>query len=202
MKATHALAAVAVLSIGMALPSAAAAQNRSFADVSAGYQVLGATGEIDETFVKGWYADFAGNVTSFLGLVFEIGGDYKSLDESFTFQGVTATAQADLSIHQFMGGARFNVRPNPTVTPFGQILVGAVRGSAQVSGSVTQGGEVVFSQSDALSSTNVGLQIGGGMDLQITDAVGIRVGGDYLRIFAEDEGINAFRFAIGAVFPF
>jgi len=186
--------------LSVALP--AAAQDTPKADVSAGYQVIGLTGDIDETLVKGWYVDIAGNVTSLLGIVFELGGDYKSIDESFTTGGVTATATADLSVHQFMGGVRFNLRPNPTVTPYGQFLVGAVRGAADVSTSVTGNGEVLFSGSDALSSTNFGLQTGGGIDLRITNRIGIRAGADYLRIFEEDAGANAFRFAVGVVFPF
>ena len=189
-----------LLWLGIALP--ATAQDTPKADVSVGYQAVGVTGDVDETFVKGWYADFAGNVTQWLGIVFEVGGAYKSITETTTFGGVTATATADLSVHQFMGGVRFNARPNPTVTPFGQILVGGVRGAADVSGSVTGGGQTFATESDAFSSTNVALQVGGGIDLRITDRVGIRAGGDYLRLFEEDAGVNAFRFAVGAVFPF
>jgi len=195
-----ALAICVALSAGLATPTLA--QDAPRADVSAGYQVLGVGGDIDETFVKGWYVDLAGNVTRLLGIVFEVGGDYKSLSETVTINGVTASAAADLSVHQFMAGVRVNARPNPTVTPFGQVLVGGVRGSAEVSTSVTGGGQVFIAESDALSSTNLGLQIGGGIDLRISDRFGLRAGGDFLRIFEAGAGVNGFRFAVGVVFPF
>ena len=189
-----------LLALGVTVP--ATAQDTPKAEISIGYQVLGFSGEIDETFTKGWYVDVAGNVTPLFGIVFELGGNYKSVSEAVTVLGVTSTFTGDLDVHEFMAGIRLNARPNPTVTPFGQILVGGVRGSANISGSVTAGGQTLFAASDALSGTDFALQIGGGINLRISDGVGIRAGADYIRIFAEDEGIGGFRFGVGAVFPF
>ena len=189
-----------LLALGITVP--AAAQGTPKAEISVGYQVLGSSGEIDETFTKGWYVDVAGNVTPLFGIVFEVGGDYKSVSETVTVLGLTSTFTAELSIHEFMAGIRLNAHPNPTVTPFGQILVGGLRGSGSVSGSVTVGGQTIVSASDALSGTDLGLQIGGGINLRISDSVGIRAGADYIRIFAEGESTNWFRFGGGAVISF
>jgi hypothetical protein len=37
------------------------------------------------------------------------------------------------------------------------------------------------------------------VNFALTDAVGLRAGADYLRVFAEDEGANLFRFHVGVV---
>jgi hypothetical protein len=37
------------------------------------------------------------------------------------------------------------------------------------------------------------------MQLRLTDKFGVRVGADYLHIFADESGVNAFRFAAGVV---
>jgi opacity protein-like surface antigen len=189
-----------ILALGIATP--ARAQDTPRGDVSAGYQAIMLTGDVDETLTKGWYADAAVNLTPLLGIVFEVGGAYKSISESLTFQGVTVSATADVSVHEFMGGLRLNAHPGPTVTPFGQVLFGAVRGSADASISTSGFPEDFSFESDALSSTELALQVGGGADIGLSDGIGIRGGMDYLRVFVEDEGLNAFRFRAGIVFRF
>ena len=81
----------------MAVP--AAAQDTPKAEVSAGYQLLGFS---DETLPMGWYVDVAGNLSPLFGIVFEVGGNYKSVNQSVTIFGVTNTVTADLSVHEFM----------------------------------------------------------------------------------------------------
>ena len=149
---------------------------------------------------KGWYFDVAGNLTPMLGVVFQVGGNYKTFEETVTASGITATATADLKVHEFLGGMRLNARSASAVVPFLQVLAGGVNGSAEVSASTTIPGQppIAFSQED--SSTNFALQLGGGANFGLSESVGLRVGADYLRIFEEDSGANLFRFYAGISF--
>jgi opacity protein-like surface antigen len=88
------------------------------------------------------------------------------------------------------------------VTPFGEVLVGAVRGSADVRVTVTELGTTLLDISDSASGTDFGLEVGGGVDIRVSDRFGIRASADYIRVFAEGEGANMFRLGVGAVFPF
>jgi hypothetical protein len=195
--------------LGVALPVAAQTPK---IEISGGYQFLNVsadlesidTGEIpvrdvDQSLPTGWYIDLAGNLNRHFGVVFAAGGNYKSISESATFAGVAASATADLRVHEFMGGVRYNSRANPTVVPFGQFLVGAVNGSAKVTASGSVTGLPGFSFSGEASGTDLALQAGGGMQLRLTDTFGVRVGADYLHILADEGGVNAFRFAAGVV---
>ena len=85
-----------------------------------------------------------------------------------------------------MSGARFQVPASARVTPFGQLLAGAVRLS---------GGAMGQSSSD----TRFALQPGGGVDVWFTRNVGVRVGGDYRRMFGDIDDPNAIRFHAGIV---
>jgi opacity protein-like surface antigen len=198
-----------VAALGAARPAAAQAPR---IEVSGGYQFLNISADlesidtgdlpvrdVDQSLPTGWYIDLAGNLSRHFGVVFEAGGNYKSITESATFAGVTASATADLSVHEFMGGVRYNSRANPTVIPFGQFLIGAINGSAKVTASGSVVGSPGFSFSGEASGTDLALQAGGGMQLRLTDKFGIRVGADYLHILADEGGVNAFRFAAGVV---
>lgn len=190
---------VVVFAFVLATPTAA--QETPAIDVSGGYQLLDIGGDVDETFGKGWYAEVAGNVTSIIGLVFNVGGSYKSLSETATINGVRTSATADLNLHQFMGGVRFNARTVRRVTPFGHVLAGGIRSAGDVSATV--GGQSFAVEGG--SDTNLGMVAGGGVDFMLTDNAGIRAGADYVRVYPsddEDEGTNVVRIAVGAVFAF
>ena len=120
----------------------------------------------------------AGNIRPWLGLVGEVGGNY----ETFSL----GDFDIDVSFHSFMSGARFQVPSSRRVTPFGQLLVGAVRlaGSAVGRSSV---------------ETRFALQPGGGVDLWFTRNVGGRVGADYRRLFGNVDDPNGIRFHAGIV---
>ena len=77
--------------------------------------------------------------------------------------------------------------------------VGGINGSVKVSASTTIPGQPPITVDNEDSSTNFGLQAGGGVNFGLTDTIGIRAGADYLRVFAEDEGANLFRFHVGVV---
>jgi opacity protein-like surface antigen len=92
-----------------------------------------------------------------------------------------------------MGGVRGSSPGR--VRGFGQVLVGGVSVKA----------EDEFSGFDE-SETNFGLQIGGGVNVLGSGGVGLRVGLDYLRLFAKDDSlilandVNGFRFNVGVTF--
>jgi Outer membrane protein beta-barrel domain len=198
-----------VAALGVALPVTAQTPK---IEVSGGYQFLNVSADlesidtgdlpvrdVDQSLPTGWYIDLAANLNRHYGVVFQAGGNYKSVSESATFAGVNASATADLRVHEFMGGVRYNSRANPTVVPFGQFLVGAINGSAKVTASGSVTGLPGFSFSGEASGTDLALQAGGGMQLRLTDKFGVRVGADYLHILADESGVNAFRFAAGVV---
>ena len=176
------------------------AQSVPKVELSGGYQFLNFSAEDEsESMPKGWYFDVAGNLSPMLGLVFQVGGNYKTFGESVSLGGITATASADLSVHEFLGGARLNARSDSAIVPFGQVLVGAVSTSVEVSGSTTIPGMAPITFNEEDSGTDFGLEAGGGVNFALSDTLGLRVGADYLRVFADDGGANAFRFAVGIV---
>jgi opacity protein-like surface antigen len=184
----------------LALAVPASAQTTPKVELSGGYQFLNFSlnGE-NESMPVGWYFDVAGNLTPMLGVVFQVGGNYKTFDESVAIGGITVSASADLKVHEFLGGMRVNLRSGGAVVPFGQFLVGGINGSIKVSASTTIPGQPPITVEDEDSSTNFGLQAGGGVNFGLTDAIGVRAGADYLRVFAEDEGANLFRVHVGVV---
>ena len=195
-------AAMGAILLIFALAGPASAQDAPRTELSGGYQLVGFGGELDQTLNKGWYADLAGNFNRVLGVVFQVGGSYKSVTESTTVGGVTATATADLKLHQFMGGMRANLRTR-AVTPFAEFLIGGINSSASVEGSVIGvGGGSIFSVNESESSTNFAIQAGGGVTVNLTDSVGVRAAGSYLRLFGEDDSLHLYRFAGGVVLSF
>jgi opacity protein-like surface antigen len=196
---------VRVLSLCLAalsLAGPASAQTVPKVELSGGYQFLNFSVEDEsESMPAGWYFDVAGNLTPMFGIVFQIGGNYKTFEESATVGGITATATADLKVHEFLGGVRLNLRrPNSPIVPYGQVLVGAINGSVEVTASTTIPGMAPITFNEEDSGTNFGLELGGGVNFSLADAFGLRVGADYLRAFEDEAGANLFRFHVGVVF--
>ena len=188
-----------VAGIAMAVP--ASAQTVPKVELSGGYQFLNFSFEgASEAMPVGWYFDVAGNVTPMFGVVFQVGGNYKTFDESATIAGVALTASADLKVHEFLGGVRLNLRSNKAVVPFGHFLVGAINGSVKVSGSATIPGQPPITLEQEDSGTDGAIQAGGGVNFGLTDTVGLRAGADYLNVFADGDRLHLFRFHIGVVF--
>lgn len=183
-----------VLSVGAPVR----AQTTPRTEISGGYQFLTFSVDGDnESVPKGWYFDVAGNLSPVLGVVFQVGGNYKTFDESISIGGGTFTASADLKVHEFLGGLRLSERENAAFVPYGQLLVGGINGSVELTTSSTIPGVPAISQEE--SSTNFALVLGGGAHVAIGDNTAIRFGVDYLRIVAEDNGSNVFRFQLGLV---
>jgi opacity protein-like surface antigen len=153
-----AIAGLVVLCTLVALPLAA--QDTPRAEIGAGYSAM-RDSDAEEWFPVGWAVDVAVNPSSWFGIVGEVGGHYKTVD----FDGF----DVDLRVHTFMGGARFTGRGNPRVTPFGQVLAGAARESF-----------------DGISQNVFAVQPGVGVNLYITDTVGVRLQGDFRGLYDKD----------------
>ena len=172
---------------------APAAAQEAPVELSGGYQLVSLEpGEDAQTLRTGWYVDVAGNLTRVFAVVGQVGGNYRS-------RGALGS-DLRFSLHEFMGGIRASSRANTTVVPFGQVLAGPVRASLSFMG-------------DGVSVTKFALQFGGGVNVRLTQRIGIRVGADYLRIFNDqegrdigdlsggDRGDHALRFVAGVVLP-
>ena len=173
------LAVLLLLAVG----APAMAQDTPGVEISAGYAYM-RDKELDENFPLGWYADIAGNVSPWLGLVGEVGGSYKTVN----FEDV----DLKLSVHTLMGGVRL-ARRGDSATAYVQVLAGAARAS------ISGGGE-----SD--SNTDFAVQPGVGVDIRVSDGMAVRIGGDFRRIYGEsDPGFgrqhsDEWRFIAGLVF--
>jgi opacity protein-like surface antigen len=180
----------------MVLPQPAVAQNGA-GELSAGWRVLNIE---EQTFLAGWYADVVGNITRTFGVVAEVGGHYKSFDETRSVGGIQVAVSADARVHTFMGGVRFSVPQNPRITPFVQALVGLAHGAVDAEGSTTVAGQT-FTFDESASTSDAAIDLGGGVNIGLTDSMRLRLAGSYFRVFEEDAG-NGVRFAAGIVFPF
>jgi opacity protein-like surface antigen len=142
----------------------AMAQDTPGVEIGAGYAYL-RDKELDDSFPLGWFADIAGNVSPWLGLVGELGGSYKTVDS----EGV----KLKLSVHTLMGGVRL-ARRGDGATAYIQVLAGAARGKVSFEGV----GE---------TDTNFAVQPGVGVDIRMSHSLAIRVGGDFRRIYGEND---------------
>ena len=178
---------LAVTIVALALPAPAFAQSSPVVEVGGGWNFLRLYDDEfpddERNFPKGWYAEVAGNVTPVFAVVGQVFGNYKTLEDE------DVNAQADLTLYGFMGGVR--VQGPGLVSPFGEVLGGAVRSKFEVEG---------FGPED--TETDGMLMLGGGVTFRASPAFGVRVSGDYIRVFAEDEGANLFRAGVGIVIGF
>jgi hypothetical protein len=180
----------AVLVVAMAVP--AFAQLAPAYDVSVGYSLLRDQDLAEQDLAEslhGWLASVGINFNRWLGVVGEVGGNYGTIDVEPPFVGIEPF-DVGLSVLSFMGGPRFASHASPSFTPYGQFLLGVVRGSVEF-------------MDESESESEFAIQPGGGIDLWLIPDIGIRVGADYRRIFIEDledgGGANEFRFHVGIV---
>ena len=184
----------------------AAAQTVSRAEVSAGHQFLSATLlSRDESLPRGWYVDVAGNVTRVLSIVFQTGGNYKAFEESVSIGIGTVTTNVSMRVHEILCGVRASARTKSGLSPYGQVLVGAVNGAVAFSQSSTAPGAPRPITSDE-SATNFAFVAGGGLTVGLSRAIGVRGGVDYMQVSEEDASVRAaplrigpFRFQAGLV---
>ncbi len=161
------------------------AQNAAPVELSFGYNNLQVSGGDGMSFPKGWYGEIAGNLGSAFGLVGQVSGNSKS----FGIQGI----DADVDITTIGGGIRLR-GGGQGAAAFGQVLIGVMRTNA----STDVSGRLPFIVSD--SSSDPFFQLGVGVNLLPRAPVGVRIGGDYIRVGA-DVPANVLRFALGLVIP-
>jgi hypothetical protein len=152
-----------LLLLGVGTP--AMAQDTPGVEFSAGYAYM-RDKELDESFPLGWYADIAGNLSPWLGLVGEVGGSYKRFTD---IDGTRLT----FSVHTLMGGVG---RPRRGGGPTPDIHEMAGAAPTTISGGGFSG-----------NNTDLAVQPGVGFDLRVSDGMAVRVGGDFRRIYGEND---------------
>jgi hypothetical protein len=162
------------LAIGLLLlsiPSFAQEVNYPKAEVFGGFSissvavsstdpVTGLTSSLRESFM-GWQGSANLNVTHHLGIVGDFGGQYKTV------------AGIPMNSYQFLFGPRIAFR-GPRVTPFVHAMFGGVKegvGSFSLTDPIT--GLTVSTPS--VSSTGLGMAMGGGLDVNLSDRLALRV---------------------------
>jgi hypothetical protein len=146
---------VALLLVGMLMsPVAAHAADTPRLEVAAGYAFLHDE-DISENFPWGWIASVEGNVTSWLRLVGEVGGSYRTLPDSID--------PPRLTVYSLTGGPKFTARSYGRIVPFAQVVFGAALSSSGVG------------DWDA----DFAYQPGGGIDMNFNPHIGVRLEADY-----------------------
>ena len=158
--------AFACMTTVLVLASTAAAQP-SRVEVSGGYQVTRAA---DQTFPAGWSLDIAANLNDAWGIVGEASGAYRAASDS------DLGVDVNLSIHTVGAGARWSRRGAGRIVPFLQMLAGVTKVSAHA--------DVVGNEISG-SSTELMLQPGGGVNIMLTERLGLVGQADYRRVFLD-----------------
>jgi opacity protein-like surface antigen len=181
---------IAVIVLSLLASTVAVGQEK--ASVFGGWQYLsvGAKGVDRTNLPKGFDIDLGVNLHKNVAMVADFGLNSKS--ESATVGGVTGTATA--KTYNFLFGPRLQTTVGK-VTPFAEALVGVAHSS--LSGSVD--GQSVGSG----SQNNFAFAFGGGLDVNATKNVAIRLGKlDYEIVKMTGGHLNNFRYATGVVFKF
>ena len=147
------------------VPRTASAQTPRSLELSGGYAFL-RDPRTDLSFPRGWTAGVAVTINQWLSAVADVSGSHTT----------TPTIVEDLrfSVHAFMFGGRASTRAGPFVE-FGQVLVGAVRGSGTAFGA-------------ASSSTRLGTQVGAGLDYPFSEKLAVRGEIDLRSIMGDAQG--------------
>jgi hypothetical protein len=188
-----------VLSVvaALAVAAPAAAQSANYA-IAGGYQFLRNDGQ---NLKRGGFGEFEFHIGGPLSLIGQVGSSFDSIRSTETVFGVPVTVNGDMTITSYLTGARFAARRDAKVSPFVDLLAGYVHGSASGTATTTFAGRT-FSSDASESSTEVGVQIGGGVNVFVTPKVGVQVSVAYLGIVFDVGVSNALRVASGVVFWF
>ena len=145
-----------------------------------------------ENFPAGWVASAAGNVNSWIGVVTEVGGNYRVCKNCqrgpFASQTLRGT-NLHPRVQTFLGGPRVASHAFSAVTPFAQVLVGG----SHISGGI---------EFDGALNTGFTYQPGAGIDVRVAPNVGIRLQGDYRVIRTSGHNGKESRILAGVVFSF
>ena len=187
-------------------PTRAAAQTTPAIEVAGGYGVL-RDAELEETFLLGWFASGGWNVTDWLAIVGEVGGQHTRSD--FEFSG-TVIGERQLDVYTLLAGPRY-LRRFPRVIPFLHFLVGAARVKSDFEANDRFFGLVQLDPflADSLlrelliTQTKPALQVGGGVSFPVGARLSVRLATDYRRVFdAFGRDLNQFRLSSGVVVGF
>jgi opacity protein-like surface antigen len=174
-----------VLSCVLLLLLPASAMARGSADVFGGYSFLRENIRSGAN-LDGWNASLTGRITDRIGVVGDFAGNRATPGQP----AFGPVGNMDTSIYTFLFGPRLYGPNYGSVSPFVHALFGAARGSAESGG---------FSVSDAAFA----MALGGGVDLRVTRAIGIRLfQADYLMTRFFDVKQNNARISAGVVFRF
>jgi hypothetical protein len=147
-------------------------------EVTGGYANLH---ETDLNVPKGWFAAIGADLGRGLGVVGQVSGNYATLVES--------GADVSSNLHIFGAGPRFSVRVTPSVTPFGLVLFGAAQSSAHV----------IDVPDTTVSARDFAVQPAGGVDIGVSDRVGVRLQVAETFVRADEGTQKEFQFMTGIV---
>jgi hypothetical protein len=192
---------IVLMGVLLGAPAAALAQAAPTVEVAGGYHLIAMThAGSSKAAPKGWFADVSARVNEVIAIVGTAGGGYTSFPTEFDTRidedhvvHVSATFGGTLRTHAVMGGVRFTPRGASRLAPFGQVLCGV----GLLSGSVMPS-----------SIAKSGFDVGGGVTAWLRPTIGLRVGGDYVRVFSKGEtardtveDLHVLRVTVGAVVP-
>lgn len=159
-------------------PAIQVAASYSFLHVFDSRQGLGR--DLDAGSFHGWAASVGARLWPRVVLIGEVSGAYRRED----VQGSEDDIQ--VQIHAGLAGVRLTGAPRSGVIGFGQLLIGAQHRRASFEG-------------DSLSSTDVVVQPGGGIESWWRPEVGIQAGADYRHVFRSTRAQRGFRVYAGIV---
>jgi opacity protein-like surface antigen len=119
----------------------------------------------------GWQASLNGNLSRHLSIVGDFGGQYKTIDTGALLGGTASGIGVGMSNYQYLFGPQYNMRMDK-INPFVHVMFGASRASAAVTVTDPITG---LTSTTAVSSTGLGLGIGGGLDVNVSHKLALRV---------------------------
>ena len=140
----------------------------------------------------GWYVEIARNVNRWFGIVGEVSGAYQAKSDRISNNQI---ADVVSTLHTFMGGVRLSARLNRRVMLVHPVLIGGAHASVR-----TDAGAQALKSSE----TQFALQPGLGINVAVTEDLGMRVAADYRRVVigGDRSDDNEYRFIVGIVVPF
>lgn len=175
----------------------AAAQSANYA-IAGGYQFLRHDGE---TLTRGGFGEFEFHIDGPVSLLGHGGSSTDAIRTEEIFGTTRVRVEGSLTVTSYLTGVRFAARRDSRVSPFVDLLAGYVHGSASGTATTTASGRS-FSATESASSTEVGLQVGGGLNVFFNAKAGLQVTVAYVGIAFEDGVSNSLRFGAGAVVRF
>lgn len=205
--------AVSVVVLLLTFISAQAQDRHPSAEVFGGISYLKADLPERRNFY-GWGVSVAGNLSSYIGFVAEVSGNYGHIEVLPIDTGLITLSgfNADSSYHTFLFGPRLSARGEKGAL-FGHVLVGGVRKKALAESRLNIDiPDFPFPIPDPpdlstdprlLSDTGLAIAVGGGVDISASRRVAVRlVQVDYLPARLGDRWEHNLRIQAGVVFRF